>query len=444
MSYLRGALVLAVWACTGTSGTVKVELATAPGSHVLDAALRLRLTITQPRQVTEAARTPAGFEVVLDVPATGGSGALIVEGLDASGALVACGQSPVFPVAAINASIVVYMAPPRSIELAPAALEVPQSQVSGTSIGYGIVLAGGRDAAGAPSSTIAIYNAYDHSLVRGIPLPAPRSGLAVAAGGSGAVYLFGGTGPDGQPAGTLWRFDTTVPPNGAYAMVTDQAAFARTDQSMVPVGSDRFLITGAPPLALSGSSLTPRTDIAALPAVGAAVVPADGIPTAIFAGPQLVRFRGDAFDTLDGNGSGGGDAVAAALPDGRVVMIGGGDPAPSRAALVIDGATGMVTVIPDALATPRAHPSLAATSRHLVIAGGTDPSGAPIATAEVLDAATLAPIATLPILARTGAFAAALSNDQVMLVGGTPASAQIELFTPEPPALQGLQGLRGP
>jgi hypothetical protein len=67
------------------------------------------------------------------------------------------------------------------------------------------------------------------------------------------------------------------------------------------------------------------------------------------------------------------------------------------------------------------------------VAGGTDMSGAPIASAEVLDAQTLAPIATLPILARTGMFAIALPTDQVLLVGGTPAAAQIELFTPEPP-----------
>jgi hypothetical protein len=435
---MRVALVVAiltVLACGGTTGTVQVDLVTAPGSHVLDAVQRLRLTITepgQPHQVVEAARTATGFDVALEVSASEVSGALIVEGFDASDALVACGQSPKFPFAAINATIAVYLAPPRSIELAPVALEAPHSQVSGTSLGYGVVLAGGRDATGAPSTTIAIYNAYDHSIVRGMPLLAPRTGLALAAGGSGAVYLFGGTGPDGQPVGTLWRFDTTVAPNGAYSVLPEQAGFARTDQSMVPVGPESFLITGAPPLALAGGSLAPRTDIAALPAAGAAVVPADGIPTAIFVGAQLVRFRQDAFDTIGGEG--GGDAAAAALPDGRVVVIGGGDPAPSRAALVIDGATGIVTVLPDALATARARPSLAATSRYLVVAGGTDVSGAAIATAEVLDATTLAPIATLPILARTGVFAAALPSDQVMLVGGTPASAQIELFTPEPPS----------
>jgi hypothetical protein len=419
-------------ACTGTTGTVTLDLATSPGSRVLDAVDRIRLTITNPHQVIEAGRTAAGFDLALDLDASGVSGALIVEGFDAGGSLVACGQSPRFPVAAITAHIVVYMAAPRSVELAPVTLGAPRSEVSGTALDYGVVLAGGRDPGGAPSTAIAIYNAYDHSLVTGIPLPAPRAGVALGTGNGGGVYLFGGAGPDGKPTGTLWRFDTTVPPNGAYTTLTEQAGFARTDQLIVPTGAEHFLITGTPVLGLDVGMLAARTDIATLPATGAAVVLADGMPAAIFAGAQLVRFRQGAFDTLAGGGR--SNATAATLSDGRVVVIGGGDPALSRDALVIDVATGVITVIPDAIATARSQPSLAATSRHLVVAGGTDLAGAPIATAEVLDGKTLAPIATLPILARTGTFAVALPTDQILLAGGTPAASELELFTPEPPA----------
>jgi len=116
---LGRALTLALCACTGTTGTVKLDLATAPGSRVLDAVDKLRLTITNPHQVIEAGRTAAGFDLALDLDASGVSGLVIVEGFDAAGSLVACGQSPRFPLAAINAHIVIYMAPPRSIGLAP-------------------------------------------------------------------------------------------------------------------------------------------------------------------------------------------------------------------------------------------------------------------------------------------------------------------------------------
>jgi len=424
-------MVIAMAACTGTTGTVKLDLTTAPGSRVLDAVDQLRLTITNPHQVIEARRTAAGFDLALDLDASGVTGALIIEGFDAGGALVACGQSPRFPIAAINAHIVVYMAAPRSIGLAPVTLDAPRSEVSGSALEYGAVLAGGRDPGGAPSAAILIYNAYDHARAIGAAMPAPRAGVAVGTGSGGGVYLFGGAGPDGNPTGTLWRFDTTVPPSGVYITLPVAAGFARADQLMVPVGPERFLITGAPPLALELGTVTARTDLPALPAAGATAIAADGTPAAIFAGAELVRYRQGTFDTLRAGGR--TNATAATLPDGRVVVIGGGEPAPSRDALVIDGATGAVTVIPGALATARSRPSLAATSRYLVIAGGTDPDGAPVATAEVLDAHTLAPITTLPILARTGAFAVALPTEQVLLAGGTPATAALELFTPEPP-----------
>ena len=114
-----------------------------------------------------------------------------------------------------------------------------------------------------------------------------------------------------------------------------------------------------------------------------------------------------------------------------MVFFGGGEPA-SRDAIVVDG-DGVVTVLPDALATPRARPTIAATGRHLLVAGGSDASGAPVASAELFDVTTLAPLAVLPMLARSGGFAIALPNDQILLGGGAPAAATLELFTPEPP-----------
>ena len=425
-------LALCASACAGTTGTIGVDLVTAPGSHLLDAVQRLRLTITEPHQVVEAMRTASGFDLALELDAGDATGALIVEGFDAAGARIACGQSPRFPVAAINAHVVVYIAPPGSIAIAPAALPGPRSEVSATAISYGAVLAGGRDPGGAPTTEIAVYNAFDHSLIAGVPLPGARAGLAMAAGAGGGVYLFGGTGPDGNPTGTLWRFDTTAAPNGSFATLADQPSHARTRQLLVPIAAERYLVTGTPALELRSGTLAERSGIPALPAAGAGVSPGDGNPTAVFAGESVLRFRGEAFDSL-ASPPRGDDVAATALPDGRIAVFGGADPASGHDALVIDGKTGVVTVIPGALATLRSHPALAATSRHVVIAGGTDAGGAPIATAEVLDVRSLARIATLPILPRSGGFAIALPNDQVLLGGGAPAAAALELFTPEPP-----------
>ena len=430
MTRLAGLAVVALCACdSGTTGTVALTIVTSPDSHVLDSVETMRLTITNPRQVTEAARSSAGFELALEFDSIGASGAVIVEGLDASGALVACGQSPAFPVSAINAAVTVYMAAPRSVTTAPALLDVARSEVAATPLSYGAVIAGGRDATGAPSSAIAVYNAYLHTMVSGIPLLAPRAGLAMATGANAGVYLFGGAGADGNPAGTLWRFDTTVAPNGAYTQISDQASFARAGEVMVPLGGDQFLVTGTPALLASSTTVTARGDIAGLPAAGATATQADGTVAAVFAGDQLVRFQAGAFNVLAGTGRTG--ASVAALPDGRLVVVGGGDPL-SRDLLVVD-ATGAVTTVADALTEPRAQPAVVATSRHLVIAGGNDATGTPIASTEILDATTLAPLAKLPSIARAGAAAVALPTDQVLLVGGTPAEVRLELFTPEPP-----------
>jgi hypothetical protein len=426
---MRALAALALCGC-GATGTVAVELVTAPDSHVLDPVQRLRLTLTQPHQVVEAARSSAGFDLAIELDATNTGGALIVEGFDAAGALVACGQSPAFSLGAINATVAIYVAAPRSIAVAPKSLGAARSGVAGAPLPYGAVLAGGLDGSGAPSTSIAVYNAYDHSMLEGVALPAARAGLAITAGAGSAVYLFGGTGSDGNPTGTLWLFDTGAASMGSFTALTDQPGFARSGELLVAIDSTHFLITGSPALELQLGATTPltaRSEVTGLPA--AAAVSAGAAPTAVFAGTALVRFRNNQFDTLTGDGR--SDAAATTLPDGRIAVL-GGTPATADA-LVIDPAAGTVSTVPGALSTARIHPAIATTSRHVVIAGGTDGSGAPIATADVLDAHTLAPLATLPILARSGGFAVALPNDQVLLGGGAPAAAALELYTPEPP-----------
>jgi len=65
-----GLAALALCACSGATGTVTVELATAPDSRVLDGVTRLRVTLTTPRKVVEAARSGSGFDLSLEVDAS--------------------------------------------------------------------------------------------------------------------------------------------------------------------------------------------------------------------------------------------------------------------------------------------------------------------------------------------------------------------------------------
>jgi hypothetical protein len=422
-------LLLLLAACSGENGDVTISLTTAPGSTVLDGVQTLRLTITNPPQVTTAERTGAGFDIVLDLPAEGSTGAVIVEGLDASGARVAVGESPPFPFGGIDAHIVIYMAAPNSLGVAPLTLTPARSDLGIGALGYGAIIAGGHDATGAPTDDVAIYNAFDHSLIDGMALPEKRAGQALAVGANGIVYMFGGVDDTGPPVDSLWRFDTTSAPNGSYADFGDKPGFARAGAIAVPLGSDNFLISGMPAAELSGGtgSLTARTEVASLPPAGASVLATDGVVTSLFAGDTgLVRFRNGAFDTLDATPRPG--ASVTALPDGKLAVACGGP------TLRVDAATGAVEMFTTHAETGCA---IAATKRHLVIAGGTN-LGMVTAAVEIDDATTLQPVATATLaVPRTGATAIALPNDQVLIVGGTDATGKpietLELFTPDAP-----------
>lgn len=427
-------LLAALAACTDTTGTINLQLTTAPGSTVLDPVTRLRVRLTDPPRDEETTRSAdGGFDLSLSFSAGGEVGVLIVEGYDEAGTLRATGSSPPFSASPINARIVVYLAAPMSIAAAPVALGPVRSGVAAVGLPYGALFAGGRDALGAPSDAIAVYNAYDHTLTGGLPMPVKRAEFAIGAS-SGGVYLVGGTGSDGAPVATVLRFDTTVQPSGAYTSFGEQPAFARAGEIAVPIGTERYLVSGTPPGELAGGEIAARTELATLPPVGTSGIPGDGILTALFVGDTgLIRFRADHFETVAGTGR-VRSAVAWLPSSGRFVIAGGGTPTvPVRDLVLVDAATGAVETRVDALGTARFSPAIAATDRYLVIAGGTDAADLPIPTAEIFDAASLARVAELPIASRGGAHAFPLPNGQILIAGGAPATDLIELFTPPPP-----------
>jgi hypothetical protein len=414
---MRSLALLALAACESTTGTVRLELATAPGSTVMDSVSTLRLTLTNPHQVDEVERDAGGgFDLALSFEAAGEFGALVVEGFDTAGALVATGASPAFSLGPTNAHVVIYVAAPMSIAAAPVSLGPPHDGVSGVALPYGALFAGGRDAAGAASDAIAIYNVFDHSLVGGQPMPLKRSSVTLAANTSGLVYVLGGTDEAGGDAATLLAFNTTVAPAGFWISLGEQPSFARAGEAAVPIGPDRFLVTGAPPGELSGGELAARTDLAVLPRAGASVFATDGARTALFASDAgLIRFRDDRFEMLASTGT----AVAALPATGKFVVVRMGVDA-----LLVDAATGTIESHPGVFTVPRSSAALAATDRYLVAAGN--------GSADILDVQTLARVATVPVAQRTGAQAFALANGQVLIAGGSPANDLIELFTPPP------------
>lgn len=418
---MKRLLLLAVLAgCPSpTTGTIDLALTTAPGSPLLDTVTKLRVTLTAPRQVVEAVRGDAGFTLALDVEATGELGTIAVEGLDANDALVAGGETPSFAVTGIDARVVVYMSVPFAVQRAPVTLSPARANVAGDKLPYGVIFAGGRDlATGAASDAVAIYNAYDHSLVGGKPLIAPRDGITVAAGANGIVHLFGGRDLAGNPTGTYWQFDTEFPPNGAYADIGDFAGFARADEAAFSLGANNLVVTGTPPIDIVAPDVTARTDLAGLAPTAGSYVDTAGARTAVTldTAGHLVRYRDNAFETLAPMRPGG---AIATLPDGRFIVVGGGTPDEANDVLVVD-TSGTVSAVPDVLLAPLVDARVAATRRHVVITSATE-------RVQVLDAATLAPVVDHEPF---DASPFALPNNQVLLVDRS--NGDLFLFTPPP------------
>ncbi|HTJ47408.1 MAG TPA: hypothetical protein VL463_35155 [Kofleriaceae bacterium] len=444
--------VLMIAACDGKTGTYHVSLVTAPGSHVLDAVTRAKLVLTDPFTIVESDRGADGsFALDLSVDAHGTNAVILFEGLDANQNVIAWGRTPGLPVAAIDASLAIDVAPPLSFTAAPAALDPPRAELGVAPLAYGVLFAGGADATGAPRADVVVYNSYDHVLQKGLDLPAPRAALSAMTGSTGYTYFFGGRDAAGQPTSTFWRFDTTVAPAGAYLDLSDMsmASYARAGASATPIGGELFVVAGTPPVLLDGTT-TRTAAVSTPPAIGGlatsvivgtneeAVFVGEGAGAtgiAIFSATGYVEVAAPADAIRTGHG-------IAAADDGSILEVGGAVQGTLVASgLRIDPVGPAASSIANVLETPRKDAAVAAVGTLLVVAGGTDASGNVLANAEILDLPTLTHHATIPLaVPRTGAQAITLPDGQVLVAGGRDMTGApigtIELFTGPVPALQ--------
>jgi hypothetical protein len=324
------------------------------------------------------------------------------------------------------------MAPPLSVGAAPLAIAPARSELAIGALPYGALIAGGRLDGGAPSDAVTVYNAFDHSLGAGMPMPAPRTAMSMVVGSGNIAYMFGGSDETNVATADLWRFDTTTPPSGSYLDFGPKEGFARTGEIMLPLGNERYVITGVPAAELSAlnGAMEAVDAVASLPPAGATVIANDALPATLFAGPNgAVKLRNGTFTTLDAPAAARSDVNVVALPGGKVIVVCG-----TTDAVRIDAASGMAETLAGVPSVAKSGCAAAATQRHLIIAGGSTGTGVE-ASVEIFDAATLALLATVPLVVpRTNAVALPLSNEQILIAGGVDAAGApvgtLELFTP--------------
>lgn len=114
------------------------------------------------------------------------------------------------------------------------------------------------------------------------------------------------------------------------------------------------------------------------------------------------------------------DHTVVRLPDGRLLILGGIDTAgqPLADARIFDPLTRTFTPVALPLQTPRVGAAIAAVGQDLLVGGGQDAGKGLVPTAEVFDLATLSLVTTLPALPRVGARVASMPDGSLLLLGG--------------------------
>ena len=442
-------LTFALSACTGQEGTIRISVVADPSGDLLSQIDRVEAKYTGRDTTFSATRDDDGtLDLGIDLEADGSSGDLVLTGFAGDGSRIAVGRVGPLPLAAIDADVVAFLAPPNSITQAPVVLAVPRSHIGGTEASFGALLAGGLGSDG-PVGDVNVYSTYLHTIQSGLPLPALRSHIAVAAGSSGFFYMLGGEDENQAPTPESYAFDTRVPPVGSYRPLVIDEEFARAGATTAVVGEEQFLVSGDPALLLDGlrGTVQPLLDGGGLEGQAATVV-SDNSLQVIFAGANVVdpELGGIGAAVFEGN------AVThlAAPPElarreHRAVTLLSGQ------ALFLGGTQEVGTLLTDAvryspatetfevlelLATGRRNPAVAITDTFLVVVGGEDESGNAIADAEIFDVLTLDAVATIPlVLPRKNAVAHALGNGQILIAGGQDENGDpteiLSLFTPD-------------
>ncbi len=174
--------------------------------------------------------------------------------------------------------------------------------------------------------SVEIYDVKNDSWLRGAPLPGPRTQHSAFTLRDGRVLIAGGLDATGKATDTTFIYD---PPADRWSE-GPRMTLARVQHAAVLLANGDILFIGGDGAA-SGSSERWVADLGRFVTSGTLVDPRQG-------------------------------AQAAALPDGRVVLVGGMPPrndqfAPLRSAEIWDPVTGQWSRLPDS-PTPRAWPSI--------------------------------------------------------------------------------------
>jgi hypothetical protein len=475
--FVASALLVAIAACGGKSGTIALSVVTSPTSDPFANAAQVRVTIGTLTTMT----TPVSMgHFTLDLPVTpnsAGTAPVTVEALDGSGNVIAWGKSPPIPLPPQDQGPYnVWVAPPQTILAGPttSSFASPRSEMAATYVnGLGVVYAGGRDPNGTPLNSASVFFIYGMQMVDVSPLVQARAGAVMAPTFStnngtttaSRAVVFGGSqanglGQTGMPLATAEVFD----PSGAMGAWLPVTAAMNVDAQAYPaatvVGTTMITaggVDGAGPTTTSNLinlddaavALTPTPGMLVAPVTGATMAPVGTDGALVFGGlqpgittPVAQRFIGQAFTDYSAGFTGVTSRVnssSVVLPDGsgRILILGGkhGSTVYADGLVVTPGGTAQVTDVPSLLSSPREGQTATVVGGNILVCGGADATGLLLPSCDLLDGTAVTRIATLPTgIARRGATAFTLETGPVVIAGGTGTDgmpiAAVELYTP--------------
>ncbi|HEY0709731.1 MAG TPA: kelch repeat-containing protein [Polyangia bacterium] len=419
-----------------------------------------------------------------------------VRALAADNRVVAFGQSPEVEVLTQNQVLRVFVQPPgtfaRAQDLATKLINnflvtaeiLPQSPLG---LNMTVPLFGlGRTETGGLASLLYVYDPITHRVQEIGRTRFGRSGVTAVARAGGLVVLFGGYGTPIFAEGekTNAQIEFFAPSRSTFATfqnlqqpgsITADPMHARARAAVALAVQKRLYIGGVDdanaPLKTVMSvdeSTGGNTATAAYTPMAAARVDhtATSDPTSVLAGDftdssgRVLVYGGNSegpvAEVLIARTSEWRPAILPAGPTGtarsqhqavllpsaadpkvsQVLILGGGDAmgAARGDSVLCTPSTLTCEPGPITLRTPRKDFTVFKVRNDLVVAGGIGPDGQPVAKAEIYDLATLAFVAEVDAVARSGAGASTLPNASTVLiggvgVGGAPATA-VEIYQP--------------
>ncbi len=460
--------LVVITACGGKSGTLTLNLVTSPGDDPFADAASVRFTVgTDGTHVTTVPVSMGHFTYKVSFKPNDMTGPVLIDALDAGGAVVAHGQTPYLLLSAVDQGpISAWIGRPGRVAPAAAALPKAVAETASTYIpGLGILYAGGRDSTGAALPDTAVYDVFTHAIIVTAPMEKPRAGAIAASAGNVQAVVYGGANSTGfgvatSVDGTLELFDPTVGV-GVWAALPVDTFPARAYPTKVILSTGAILVTGgvdANGVALSSAGLinidgaiklgTVSSPMAAarVGQAGAAAKFPDGDGALLFGGlpagvttPVAERAVGQSFAQYDvGAQDNRVNATATTMPNGDILVLGGKTAAGAQASgLVITPTTpsATVTVLPNALSVAREGHTASLTGNDLVVCGGADATGALQGSCDILDAMTYGRKSTVPLAtARRDATSETMETGVVVIAGGLDSNgaplASIEIYTP--------------